>query len=158
MKKVMLLLTIGAAGVLFGCDSDHDGHAQETPEAEVCEHLAAATSQAVTAAADPTATGVPDVSPAHKRFDVTLVTSASQKLGWVKIVAPAAGNYALALDAAVPVHVQHADGTALTPKDPPKFPCTTVQQAHTLPLTVGTWHVRLGPTALSKVGLLVEEL
>ncbi|MSQ84406.1 MAG: hypothetical protein EXR77_16250 [Myxococcales bacterium] len=130
----------------------------ETPEGEMCEHLAEGPAQIVAASSADTAAALPEVSKSHTRFDVDLPKDASGTYtGYVRFAAPAKGAYLLGMNAKVPVEVAlAASGTAVAPAVAVKPACAVALYQAELALELGTYRVKLGPAHSAKVGLLFE--
>jgi hypothetical protein len=163
LKKTHLrwLLTAGLVLATAGCEDDHGhDHGDETPEEEACEHLSDGPAQAILAVAADDVAGLPDISKAHTRFDVTMVGDAGKLGGYVKYVSAKSGDVLVVANADVPFQLLDSAGTAVAPKSEAtsQAGCAAVKRRAVYTLGVATYRLKLGPTATSTVGLLFEAL
>lgn len=122
---------------------------------ELCEHLADGPAEAVTAA---TSGDGPLIADDHTRYDITLAAVTGGNGGTVRFAADEAGEFIIALDAAVPLVVTDGSGATVTAEDTATSSeaCTEIRGRHVFDLEVGTYVLRFGPTAETKVGVVVE--
>jgi hypothetical protein len=155
----LLTATLALSAAACADDHDHD-HADESPEAEACEHLSDGPAQAVLAVAAEEVAGLPDISKSHTRFDVTLPGDAGKLAGYVKFVSTKSGDTLLVANADVPMQLVDGTGAAVQPKSEAtsQAGCAAVKRRAVYTLGVATYRLKLGPTATSTVGLLFEAL
>lgn len=153
MKSVWTVVAAIICSVLtFGCSKS-----EEHVDAEGCEHLREGPSIAVSAAA--TGSGAPAIDADHNRYDVTLSAVSGGLGGFVSYAAPEATDYLFFLGAAVPVQFLDAANVviALEEEATGSTACTEIKGRYLVPLQVGTYTLRLGPTAQTSVAIVVEE-
>jgi len=140
--------------VVAGCGSD----AKDNIDDEGCEHLQMGPPTAVTATETALATS-PEVKVDHTRYDVTLATSGTMKGGFVRFASAQARDWVFFLGKDVPFAVQDGAGApvALTSSTASSSQCTEIKGKHVVALGVGTYHLKLGPTAETAVGVVAEE-
>lgn len=148
-----------AAGM--GCETsqeaphEHEGDLLE----EFCEHMKEGPGVSVTAVAwmerDP-----PSLSAPHTRYDVQLVPVEGGQGGDVIYPVSHAGELAIALSRDVPIRVlRQSDGVEIPfEEEVPtgEIPCDEVVRVATVPVTIGTVLLRLGPTTGEGVSLVIE--
>jgi hypothetical protein len=148
MKKLLFGICIALAAV--GCDS-HEGEGDE----ELCEHLNERPGVQVQAGDDPM--GAPAVRADHLRYEIALNEVAGGYEGLVSFASDRAGERVVALDADVPFAVfQGVNPLALTSSATSSEACVEIKGRSTFELGVGTYAFKLGPTALTSVGLVIE--
>ena len=150
MIRTSLLLPLFALS-LTACG----GSVTETADIEGCEHLKEGPAAPVTATS--AATGAPEVSNDHKRYDVTLPSGAA---GYVSFAPSMAHGYVFFLSQAVPFAVKDAAGADVTVSSSSLTgaKCPEVKGRHLVSLGVGTYRLVLGPAAgIGTVGMVVEE-
>ncbi len=143
---VGLALAVGLAGC--GGEDEHG------LEEELCEHLEAGESTAVTAAeADP-----PSLSELHRRYEVSLPESGGQRGGNVLFVVDHGGEFVFGLSKDVSFELQDPSGNVVAPEEGhgDGDACEALAAVHAYDLTVGTYTVALGPTAEMTVSIVVE--
>lgn len=152
MKSWILAVAL-AAGAASACGGGGDG-GEPTLEEDACEHLQETASTAVTASLS--SNGAPAIDSDHVRYDVTLVANTA---GWVSYASAEAADYAFFLDADVPVAFFDGSGTALPVEasGTTSTACAEIAASHLLEVPVGTVNVRLGPTTVAEVGIVVLE-
>lgn len=158
--KHLSLTTALCLGAVACADDHADDHADESPEDEACEHLSDGPAQAILAVAADDVAGLPDISKAHTRFDVTVVGDAGKLGGYVKFVSARSGDVLVVANADVPFQLLDSAGTAVAPKSEAtsQAGCAAVKRRAVYTLGVATYRLKLGPTATSTVGLLFEAL
>ncbi|MEZ4266772.1 MAG: hypothetical protein R3F39_10370 [Myxococcota bacterium] len=140
-----------------GCDSGGSEAGEEgTPLEEACEHMAEGPFVNVQATLD--AASAPPANLAHTAMKVQLVESGGMYEGYVSFPAAMAAETVFFLGAGVPFAVSDSQGAPLSVEssDTAITACSEVAAAHTFDLTIGTWWLRLGPTAEPSVQLVVE--
>ena len=149
-----LILILGSCGAE---DAHPDEHAEgESLVDEAREHAASGPYLDVTAAAD--ATDAPSAKQPHHLVRVALVPVEGGNGGTVAYAAEEAGDFAIFTTADVPLSVTSAAGDPVDSQVDPLDDCTEVVARHTVALSVGTFHLTLGPTSDSSVGLVIEHL
>lgn len=145
-------LVVSIVMLTLGCSDKHPSF-----EEEGCEHLKEGPSAAVTAASG--ADSAPAVAGDHKRYDVTLIDVGGGKGGFVKFAAAQAVDFVFFLDANVPLEFLDATNMAVAPEASATSStvCAEIKGRHLVPLEVGTYVLKLGPTTLTSVGIVVEE-
>ena len=152
MKQLCLAAALALS--LTACSDDEEGAA--SADVEACEHLQDGPSTAVTATA--AATGAPAVGNDHRRYDVTLADVTGGKGGAVSFAVSEATDYVLFLDTAVPVAVTQGSAAVLAEETATSSPeCGEVKARQVFALGVGTYTLTFGPTAATRVGLVLEE-
>lgn len=151
--KYLILAASFVALVASAC-SGGDGGGEPTLAEDACEHLQETTSTAVTASLS--SSGAPAIDSDHVRYDVTLVADSAN---WVSYASAEAIDYAFFFDADVPVAFFDGSGTSLPIEESGTTSpaCAEIQASHLVELPVGTVNVRLGPTTLTEVGIVVLE-
>jgi hypothetical protein len=152
MRMKLFSAVLLSSALLVACGEE----AEETADTEACEHLKEGPTSPVTAVA----TGMgPAVSNDHRRYDITLVDVTGGKGGSVSFAAAEGIDYILFTGADVPVTVKNSGGTAVNPEASAtsSSECTEVKGRFTYPLSVGTYTLTFGPTALTSVPLVIEE-
>jgi len=149
MKKATIILGLGAALAIAACGGDDDEHKLEE---EICTHLTGGPFEMVTATSS--AAGAPDISTAHTAHQITIAST-----GFVTYQAGEKTDFAIALDADVPVKVTQAGATVAIEKSetPTDAPCTELKVIKTVELDVGTATIEIGPTTATTVTVIVEE-
>lgn len=158
LRNATIVLMLGV--VVGGCEDGHDhDHADESPEAEACEHLSEGPATALTANTTDDGDSA-DVSKSHTRYDLTLPGEAEKKGGYAKFISPQAGDYLLVMNGEVPVQLLDLQGNAVEPKSAGSAldGCSAVRRQAVYTLGVATYRLKLGPTSASSVGLLFEAL
>ena len=155
-----------------GDAADHADHAHadadETPEAEACEHLTEGPFEAITAVENPLAPGPPNAAVEHTRVDISFVditgstpnTEGGDFGGTVAFEATEATEYLFFLSAAVPLSVFDATAGVFIPLENEVVGselCSELATTHTYVLEVGTYLLTFGPTDLTEVGMVHEE-
>ncbi|MBC7544859.1 MAG: hypothetical protein H7338_19210 [Candidatus Sericytochromatia bacterium] len=114
-------------------------------DTDACEHFDKGPAAPVVATA--TAAAGPLVSKAHTRFDITL--SAGNQASYVRYASSKAGDMVFYLNKPVPLAVTDDAGKVVTPSRSATSvgPCGTIQARHQVNLGVGTYTLKLGPTA-----------
>ena len=159
MRTGWLITGLIISATVFGCSDKSDGQAHESPDDEGCEHIKGGPA----ASPAPTAAASADVAPAlgsdHRRYDVTLIDVAGGKGGFVKYAASEAADYLFFLSADVPVEFLDGANAPVTPEASAtsSSACSEIKGRHLVPLQVGTYAVRLGPTTHDTVSIVVEE-
>lgn len=160
MKPNVPSLTCAALALaLAACtppEGGGDAGEQASPEEEACEHLAEGPSSAVTAAAD--LDGAPDISEAHRRYDVTLIPVDGGNGGSVAYAAAEEGDYLIFLGADVSLSVFDSSGAEVTLEASGRGSehCGEIAAHHTVELGVGTYELVFGPTDETEVRVVVE--
>lgn len=153
MRNYWIVTGLTISTLAFGCSSSG------TPNIDVegCEHLKEGPPVAVTAAA--TADLAPAVDADHMRYDVALIDVTGGKGGFVKYAAPEATDYLFFLGADVPVQFLDAANAPVAPEESTTSStvCTEIKGRHLIELAVGTYAIKIGPTAQTSVGIVVEE-
>lgn len=128
---------------------------EPTLDDEACEHLAGGPAVAVTAAA--TGDG-PLIGEEHTRYDVALVPVTGGNGGAVRFASAEAGDHVFFLGAGVPLAVVDGSGQTVTPEETRTtgLACAEQKARVVVPLGVGTYHLRFGPTTESEVRVVVE--
>jgi hypothetical protein len=163
-KKTALVMSLLCCFALAaaGCDGGEEEQPppeEGTPDAEACEHLAEGPSAAVTAS-DTAAATAPAISNDHKRYDIALVDDMNgEKVGVVTFAPDEAADFLFFLSADVPLAIEDGSGAAVAIEDKQtSIPeCTDVKARHQVELDVGTYYLRVGPTAEASVNVVVEE-
>lgn len=158
MKKLMMLLAILALSVSACGDEDHDDHADETPQAEACEHMVDGPAESATGAADQTS--ATSATFEHTRVDLTLAEDANgDYVGYVNYEATAAGEYYLFANNEAPLMVLDSSGNEVTIESTNTdfTECTDVAVEYLFDLEVGTYTFVFGPGADASVSYVVEE-
>ncbi len=172
MKRVHGKAAWGLAVLLAvapGCGGDggNDGDVPADGTAETtglgkyeggCEHMAEGPGQPVAAVAYG-AVGAPDVGAGHTRFDMDLASVEGGKGGDVAYPAAEATDYVIALDADVPLAILDGSGAQVAIEETLRtgLPCNGVAVFHTVELDVGSYTLRLGPTSIARVSMVIEE-
>lgn len=129
------------------------------PEAdlEACEHLNEGPAVAVTATLS--AQDAPDVSEGHKRYDISLVAQNEQYTGHVLYNSKEEADYVLFFNQDVNLEVKDAENVTvdIETSASSSVACGTVKARYVVPLGVGLYTLKLGPTAASTVSLVIEE-
>jgi hypothetical protein len=133
-----------------------DDHGDESIDAEGCEHLIGGPAVAVTAS-DMATDDAPLVTDQHMRYDIAL-PGEGIRAGFVRFASGAAGDYVVFLDQAVAFAVVDGDDAEVTLEDSQTGSpeCAEVKGRHAFELEVGTYHLRLGPTEVAAVGMVLE--
>jgi hypothetical protein len=136
---LLLCLTLS-----FACEDDHhnDAHdhsAEESIEAEACEHIVSA-DQELAVTASTTKEDASPVNAEHKRVAIALSEMGDQ---WVSYEVSTAGTYLFFLNQSFDVEIVDAQGnvqttTALTTV----FPCSDVKSGFEVTLAVGTYFMK----------------
>jgi hypothetical protein len=154
MRSGWIIIGSVISALALGCSEKH-----EDPDAEGCEHLkqGPAATPAPTAAA--TADAAPAVAADHQRYDVALIDVAGGKGGFVKYAASEAADYLFFLSADVPVEFLDGANATVAPEESATSSraCAEIRGRHLVPLEVGTYTLRLGPTTETSVSIVVEE-
>ncbi|WNG28411.1 hypothetical protein F0U62_33685 [Cystobacter fuscus] len=153
MMKKLLSACLLSSALLVGCG----GEPAEDTDAEGCEHLREGPAVPVTASAS--STGAPDVSEAHKRYDISLPAGTSGNTGSVSFKADAATDYIFFLGADVTLKLTTSSGQAVSFESSAKnsASCGDIKGRYVAPLEVGTYTLTFGPSSVSSVSLVIEE-
>lgn len=161
--RFMTLVLLALAFSVAACDSDAandadaDAHSSETPAAEACEHSKEGPYKDVTAAAD--ATGAPSITFEHTAVRVALGDLEGQKGGYVTFTADEDGEFAFFAGPSVSMAVTDAAGAAVAAESEEAVSeCTEVAVSRKYDLKVGTYTIKLGPTAETTVTIVAEHL
>ncbi len=150
-------LLLLAAASLPGCGGD--GHTEEDPDLEACEHLTQAEGAVALTAASTASPTAPALGADHRRYDVTLVdvAGAAGKAGYLTFAASAVGDYLFFSSAPVQLVVTGPTGGEVAAESSAgsSAACPEVKGRHVYPLQVGT-HV-LGVTAADPAVSFVVE-
>ncbi len=159
------LLALSLTAALSACpgemteDAGTDGgHEEHDVEEELCEHMAEGPADAVTAGAD--LAGAPDISTAHRRYDLALIDDGNNMfIGSASFAADEEGELIIAFNTDVPVAFFDGDGTSIAIEDTEigSEACDEVGVIHTIDVEVGTVEFRFGPTDATEVQIVVEE-
>lgn len=151
-RSTVLLFTIAALVAACGGGDDDDDH-DDDPDAEACEHLIEGPETDVTATA--TSAGSPSIASDHTRYDVALAGTG----GFVRFAADEEAEFIFFVNDPIDFTLSDAGGE-ITPEDSQSSSpdCEEVQGRYTYDLTVGTYHIELGPAvATTAVSIVVEE-
>jgi hypothetical protein len=151
-------LTGALAAFLLGSLSCGDDHAEEeNPNAEACEHIAAADKAVALTAAATASPSAPEIRADHKRYDVTTVSVAGGKGGYLTFAAAEAGDYIFFTGTPVQLTVKNPAGADVAAESSSaSIPeCTQVKGRHVYPLQVGTHVIGITTTA-DEVRFVVE--
>ncbi len=162
-------LTLTSGLVLGGCQflPGSAGTPTPTPSAsapaipaadlEACEHLNEGPASAVTATL--ALQDAPDVSEGHKRYDIGLVAENEQYTGHVLYNSKEEADYVLFFNRDVTLEVKDAENIVVDIENSASssVACGTVKARYVVPLGVGLYSLKLGPTAASTVSLVIEE-
>lgn len=155
MKTISLVtLSLSLCLAATACSSDDD---EVTPEADACEHMADGPSEAVTAAAASTDDG-PDVGEHHTRFDITLVASGTDYVGFVDVVAEEAGEMLIFSDGDTAMKLWNGTTEiAAEATNANVTECSEVTMSRTFDVEVTTYTLELGPTDQTSISLVFGE-
>ena len=154
---------------LLACADESDpAPAEETPEAEACEHLAEGPFEAITAVESPMIPDPPNAAVEHTRVDISFVDiSASTPNaeggdfgGTVAFEATEAAEFLFFFSDAVPLSVFDATAGVFIPLEEEVLGsdlCSELAATHTYDLEVGTYLLTFEPTKLTKVKMVHEE-
>jgi hypothetical protein len=147
--KTAVALNLLAVLALAGCDEHGEG-----PDEEACEHLQQGPSTAITASID----SPPPVNEPHHRYDVTLPAANGQFEGAVQYAVARAADYYVYFTRDLALQVADVGGNAVTISEKvASVPeCTDVRARYRVPMQVGTYTFRLGPTPEDRVSLTIE--
>jgi len=156
-QRFLPVTTLVLSLSFFGCDGDeHDDTDDEyDPAAHACEHVDEA-GTAITAGATMDATA-PEIDLSGEGiYTITLVDSAA---GYVRLESDEDHEIIFFLDTADVVQTAYLDGTEVTlPATSPNSECSDDLPDHFhLDAEPGTWHIELGPAAVTSVWLMLVE-
>lgn len=140
--------------LVAGCAGDH---AKDAPDKEACPHFMA--DGAAEVAASPSVTGALSVRSDHRRYDVVLseLPTGGGKGGFVTFPSTEAAHAVFFLGAGVPFTVLDGNGLPITLESADTSgECAAVRGRHAVHLGVGTYALSLGPTAETRVSLVIE--
>jgi hypothetical protein len=150
-SRWIVTAAIGSA-LALGCSEP----GEEGADAEGCEHLKEGPAVAVTATAG--GEGAPAIDDDHRRYDVALVAVTGGMGGFVTYASPMATDYVFFLGTDVPLQLINAASAPVTPEESATSSpvCTEIKGRYLVPLEVGTYALRLGPTTETSVSIVVE--
>jgi len=151
MKLKRFSAVLLSAALLASCGG-------ENVDTKPCEYLQEGPASSVTASAS--ATGAPAVSADPRRYDISLIDVTGGKGGSVSFSVAEAGDYTLYLNGEVPVNVTNASGQRLevTVSGTGSSECTEIKRRHTFTLAAGMHSIAFGPTTVSSVSLVIDQL
>ena len=151
MKSKRFGAVLLSAALLASCGG-------ENVDTKPCEYLQEGPASSVTASAS--ATGAPAVSADQRRYDISLIDVTGGKGGSVSFSVAEAGDYTLYLNGEVPVNVTNASGQRIevTVSGTGSSECTEIKRRHTFPLAAGMHSIAFGPTTVSSVSLVIDQL
>jgi hypothetical protein len=127
----------------FACEDDHHDdahdHAEESIEAEACEHIVSA-DQELMVTASATRESASPINAEHKRVVISLSDMGDQ---WVSYEVSTAGTYLFFLNQSFDAQIVDAQGNELaTTPISTTFPCTDVVAGFELSFDVGTYFIK----------------
>lgn len=152
-RTLINIILASSLPLTAACGGEDHGHV--TPAEDACEHMLEGPAIAVTAI-DDSAGDPPDLDESHHRYDVTLVTLAADRGGYLDLVSAAAGDIHLFLGTDLPVTLWDDQGSEVAPEATMTTvaACAEVAVGYTYDLGVGTYTVDLGPTTATAVAIV----
>ncbi len=136
----------------FACEDDHHddahdhAHAEESIEAEACEHIVNA-DQELMVTASTTQESASPINAEHKRVVISLSDMGDQ---WVSYEVSTAGKYLFFLNQSFDAQIVDAQGNVLnTTTISTTFPCTDVSTGFEVTFDVGTYFIKWAKNAQS---------
>lgn len=163
MRTVLFCLTAMAAAACQPEDSgskadaaEHHSHLEEAAE-HACTHFLTGAPQPVSAT-DQVGTATQEITPGHHLFAVTLTDFAGAKGGYLKFSPGEEMEIVLFSNRDMPIALEHATDGDLTPQEQLQQPetCVAISLVAAYHLEPDEYALRLGPTSLNTVDLLVE--
>lgn len=150
-KKLLSACLLSSVLFAVGCGATEEGES----DVEGCEHLQKGPAVAVAAVI----TGTPAaVGNDHKRYDISLASSAEGNTGSVSFAASEAVDYVFFLSADVPLKIFRGNQQIpIQESTKSSTQCTDIKGRHEATLGVGTHTLTFGPTNLTSVSLVIEE-
>ena len=163
----LAIFALASGLLLAGCplpsgtsnpDPSPTGSSAAIPEADIeaCEHLNDGPAVAVMASLD--AGNAPQVSEAHKRYDIGLVGDNAPYSGKVLYNSKEEADYVFFFTQDVALEVRDAENAPVEIEAiaSSSAACGTVKARYEVPLGVGLYTLHLGPVATATVSLVVE--
>ncbi len=148
-KGVSLVL---ASAVLWHCDFSKNIHEPIPGEKHACLHAA----KPKPAMASINFASAPLVGFLHVYYRIGLP---SGKESWVRIEIEETGKYSLYLHATFPWTLLDSGGAPQTPLTHTRNlkACVRIKEVHQFSLDEGTYYLRIDPTSMPEIGMLLEE-
>lgn len=143
------------------CDNNTAPENEESLDAHVCEHLENGPSNAITAIDTADIGTAPVIGVAdHHRYDVTLLSDASDYSGWAKFSVDEEGHHFIYLSEAVTITVYEPDGstevTAEYEHDHSQD-CALIHGKYEFHLEIGTYFIFFEPAAENQVNVVIAK-